>query len=1358
MGKFGITKNGGYVIKWLLCGVLSLAYGGVCFSQELQTVVVKNLQQSPIQHTQSQLPNRSTHFSKNRYIVKLREPAVSTHLSDQVKAAKQAGALGKTVKKVAFSSSAAKSYRKGLVASQQTFSAKVRREAPSVLINKTYQSLLNGLSITANANELAKLKAMPEVAAIYPNNLRYVHLDSSHQVIGTAGAWEYLGGQSEAGKGIKIAIIDSGIRNDNPMFFDQGFSPIDLSDNLYLQQNPDYCRSAQGDPSFCNNKIVLARWVDPIEHDLLGIDPGEHMSPLGLNRHGSHVAGIAAGNEVNVEFEGVAVDLVGVAPGSYLMIYKALFSSGGSTFGSDSMLLEALEHAVNDGADVINNSWGSLLGESAETSIYAEVFANAEAMGITIVSSAGNGGESQTGSINCPGCIESGITVANTSHGRFFAHKLTVDGVSYVADQGENDELAQNLNLTLRSFSELGVTFSDGCDYPFTDESFTDSVILVDYRGTCTLSQVAENVATAGGNAVIIYQSGVVDSEVRKPFEPYTDDYPIPVLGVSRATGLTFFNLANGGDYTISIEADVSLNVDPLFADTFNRSSSTGPNVNASVLKPDLAAPGSNILSAGAPKAVIDLNPFDPFNPLPGAPGIPGAEEIDDSPVFEMISGTSMSAPHVAGAAALLKQAHPTWSPKQIKSALTSTANKNILSGDKIATPFAVGAGRMDLNAAIDAKLSFEQVSFANGACIGACYFATTITNMAELAATWQASLSFENDAINASLNREKFTFSAHSQNTDSAQIQLEIDTSLVEPGTWVFGELILTHAEHAPQHLPLAIYANDNSDLSILSSSVDLSDVQGEFPVTVTVRNYDLATDSALRIVIPNNLNFVQGSETVAINRGSTESIEFDQSAMELHWQGNVLPGEMQLSVEQPWGNTSLASLDVPAVSCNQGCGSFSALVDFNFSFNGLVYNSLAVSSNGFVVPGANSIDPINMSNAQELPQQDSINGVIAPLWAAYDLLDMTNDNDSGGGYLRTVIRTIEGVNFLIVEWDRVELFGFDAEEGDDSEAYTFQLIIEENTDNIWFNYLSIPSMPYSASIGAEDKEGLVGVNHYFLGEGISLPTPISAEGYTYKLNALETGEANISFALSLGDNQSFSASDKVEVAEDTSINIDVLENDSGPVSAKIDLSLDTENNTYQVSRLVKLKNETTVDPLSLDVTQPPEFGSVSISDGMLMYQPNDDYFGTDTFHYKVADDSGRFSSETPVEVAVIAVNDTPELSVDAEQSIQEGEEVTLTAHATDVDSTEFEYHWVQTAGLIVPFTQVDNTITFIAPKVSNGSLINFDVTVSDGDTTSVAVSSKLTVVRKDGGGIWLWGVLFLIALLFSRRVVEEH
>lgn len=226
------------------------------------------------------------------------------------------------------------------------------------------------------------------------------------------------------------------------------------------------------------------------------------------------------------------------------------------------------------------------------------------------------------------------------------------------------------------------------------------------------------------------------------------------MLGLSQTVGLQLEgSIAANSATTVDISSLVEANVESQYADIINPFSSTGPNNNPNYLKLDLAAPGTNILSAYSPDE-FSFGPF-PF----GDDELP--EAVNNDPVFATLTGTSMASPHVAGAAALLKQQHPQWSVAQIKSALVNTAESNVLLGSEIAGPFEKGAGRLDLERAMAPTLSFSQVSFSDPACIASCEFEFTVTNLTLDNQEWTLTTDFNNSLVHAMVSPASFSLSA---------------------------------------------------------------------------------------------------------------------------------------------------------------------------------------------------------------------------------------------------------------------------------------------------------------------------------------------------------------------------------------------------------------------------------------------------------------------------------------------------------------------------------------------------------------------------------------------------------------------
>lgn len=961
-------------------------------------------------------------------------------------------------------------------------------------------------------------------------------------------------------------------------------------------------------------------------------------------------------------------------------------------------------------------------------------------MGVVIVSSAGNNGSLGNNAINCPGCIESGIAVANSAHGRIFGHKLTIDDTNIMASSGDTMLSFDDMQLKLASVNSANGETPDGCSA--TGENvFSGMAVLVDYSNPCPLDNIVNNIAQSGGKAVLIYQDSVSDFETLRPFNQFYGEFPLPILGLTRTDGRILKAKALKGEHSITISGTREALQNPLMLNQLNPGSSVGPNVNPNVLKPDMTAPGTDILSAAAPKADISFPPD-----LLTSPTIQ-----EDAPVFALISGTSMSSPHVAGAAALMRQAHPDWSVQQIKSALTSTANAVIKVDQEKASPFEQGAGLLDIPAAINAALTFATVSHAHGACVASCNFTNVVTNVSDQAQTWVVNILLDNPHASYTLQQTSLTLTAANTSSASANLAFTIDTSAVENGTWVFGSVEFEQSNGASQHLPIAVFANDNSDTRALSSNISLSQ-NGDLRATTRVRNIDFVKEPSLEVSVPDFATIIPGSIQADVSNGQTNGLVINEDG-KLLWQGTLKAGSMTLQPSTPWQAPTLKSSGVEPVLCRDGCYTFSTQVTFPFIYHGEQYQHLTVSSNGFVVAGNITLGPFDASRVAKFPSQNNINNVIAPFWADYDLRDPNDDSDSGGGELYVDTVDWQGERYLIVEWNSVTPYSFNEE---NHEPYTFQVIIKENSDDILFNYLHISDTP-NVTIGAENSDATLGVNYSSQPGTTSLPIPINGTPFSLTLSTQPAGIADINYDIALDDTGINTQADLGSLAEDMTLVIEVLQNDNQPLDVVVTADLTAAQQDTQASRLISLPR-TALDSSSLSLVTPPQHGDASVVDGQIKYAPYADFNGSDFLEYQVANDAGELSASTQVSLSIAAINDAPTISNIAAQIVNPGTNVTLVAEGSDIDSTTLQWAWAQTEGPEVIMSPDGNQMRFTAPDTAVSDLgLSFSVTASDGQLSSAPQNATVTVKGSESekprsGGAMLFSLLGLIILVIVK------
>lgn len=573
-------------------------------------------------------------------------------------------------------------YESQLLAEQENFKALARQLAPEVRVNTEVRTLLNAISVIGRGTDMASIATLPGVKRLELARPYYAALNRSVPLINAPAAWANVGGGASAGQGIKIAILDSGLDITNPLFADAGFTaPAGFP---------------KGNTSFTNNKVIAAKVFLS----------GSSVTPDDLNGHGTNVAGIAAGDLNTVS---PLASISGVAPRAFLGNYRVLDSSGGS---SDPLLIiQGLQAALQDGFDVANLS----LRRPADPSLNVldQAVENAVTAGMIVVTAAGDDGTDEDGvvpgSINSPGVAPSAITVASStnSHAAGPGANLTVAGtvppnlsnIGTIAGHGGSPSSV--LTSTIGPVPYVDVNTLDGnlrgCA-GLAAGSLTGKIALIE-SGNCIYSVKVANARGAGAVGAIVYNRALSESpdggDLVFSIDVSNPQAQIPSMFIGRTYGIALRDWASthpGAQISMAPVSPIEVS-NP--ADVLSSFSSRGPSLVPG-LKPDLAAPGDLIYS--------------------GAIKTSNAAGVSDASGFAAAAGTSQAAPHIAGAAALLKQLHPTWTPLQIKSALISSANNNVFTNSDKTTKAGVldtGSGRADLVIASAVKATFSPASLS---------------------------------------------------------------------------------------------------------------------------------------------------------------------------------------------------------------------------------------------------------------------------------------------------------------------------------------------------------------------------------------------------------------------------------------------------------------------------------------------------------------------------------------------------------------------------------------------------------------------------------------------------------------------
>ncbi|PGC86864.1 S8 family serine peptidase [Bacillus toyonensis] len=512
----------------------------------------------------------------------------------------------------------AQSYHAQLKKAQEDTTKKIKEKAPKATIKETYSTLYSGFSISIPGDQITALASLPEVKAIYPNLTYKLHETSKSPAnqetpniggptVGAPEAWNLKDstGKPLDGKGMKVAIIDSGV---------------------------DYTH-----PDLKANYIGGYDTVD------------EDNDPMDGNVHGTHVAGIIAGNG----------KIKGIAPNASILAYRVM-NDGGT--GTTEDIIQGIEHAIQDGADVLNLSLGQDLNVPDQP--VTMTLERAAKLGVTAVVSNGNDGP-KPWSVDAPGNASSVISVgASTVSIPFPTFQVAGSNKSY-----------QGLPLSKSDF-QVGndaqlvyVGYGNPSDYAKQDVKGKFALVL---QGTSSTLVKAKQ---AGALGVLLISN---EKEINIMPEYFgREEVALPVMQLSNTNGEELKNLITKRKKNIKIGQ-------PKQTELIGNFSSRGPSQGSWLIKPDVVAPGVQITST-----------------------VPRGG-------YESHNGTSMAAPQVAGAVALLRQMHPDWTTEQLKSSLANTAETLKDVNENTYPVMTQGSGLINIPKAVkaDALVTPNNVSF----------------------------------------------------------------------------------------------------------------------------------------------------------------------------------------------------------------------------------------------------------------------------------------------------------------------------------------------------------------------------------------------------------------------------------------------------------------------------------------------------------------------------------------------------------------------------------------------------------------------------------------------------------------------
>jgi minor extracellular serine protease Vpr len=444
-----------------------------------------------------------------------------------------------------------RAYERFLANEHANYRAFIKKNAPAAKVVREYKVVLNGFALKLNGTDPAVLSRSSGVKSVGKSWLYQPTMNESVDLIEAAAGWTATGGRADAGEGVNIGIIDSGIDESHDFF---------------------ECK-------------------ETIEHEVYASGVAGDPTNLLANEHGTHVSGTAAGCLITLTEGPITGDISGVAPGAALFDYNVFpgygagfVAFGGSAFSHD--IAAAIEDAVTDGIDVINMSLGGSI--QGPHDYLAEASNAAVDAGVVVATSAGNSGPGG-GTIGSPGNAMNVIASGATTNTHYIGVDVVTGFGTFGAAVGDFDPFA-DAPVTDVPFVRWGPDGADlacnGGAAPTSD--LTGDVVLIK-RGVCTFAEKVANAATEGAIGVVVYNSVAGDPIAMG------GTGTIPAVMVSDVDGVT---IAAGLPSTVTIDGSNPVEVVTTNGDIIAGFSSRGPGSFLNNVKPDVVAPGVNIYSS----------------------------------------------------------------------------------------------------------------------------------------------------------------------------------------------------------------------------------------------------------------------------------------------------------------------------------------------------------------------------------------------------------------------------------------------------------------------------------------------------------------------------------------------------------------------------------------------------------------------------------------------------------------------------------------------------------------------------------------------------------------------------------------
>ncbi|HTS74458.1 MAG TPA: S8 family serine peptidase [Gaiellaceae bacterium] len=970
---------------------------------------------------------------------------------------------------------AVKAYQAFAAKRIHSINAAVKQAVPAIKLGQSFRMAYGGVAARVPANKVEALLGVKGVVAVQKDTLNQP-LDDNTSFIGATNVWPSLGGSTHAGNNVVIGVIDTGVWPEHPMLSPAGVpAPAGGIKGCQFGDGTDVAHLG---PTFaCNNKLVGAYAKTATYMAAIGSNGQEfcnnttgQCSARDSEGHGTHTTTTAGGDCVaSAVLYGVERGPVcGIAPGAHIEQFRVCLAQG--CFGSDSV--SAVAQAIADGVNVINFSISG--GGSPYTDPVELAFLDATNAGISVNAAAGNAG---------PGAATSDhggpwtTTVGASTGPRAFGSTLhlTADGGAILDVPGvtlTNGIGSATPVVMAATLPKAGGGLEDALCQSDLAAGAASGKVVVCNRGNNGRIDKGRRVLQGGAAGMILTNQSAAVTDLE------SDNHYLPAIQTQWNSGSiqTFVTTHTNVMATWPQGAAQAAQ-----ADVMASFSSRGPT--GDWIKPDVTAPGVQVLAGTTPQ--------------------PDQTTADNGPpgnLYMAIAGTSMSSPHAAGVSALVKAAHPSWTPEEIKSALMTSSVQTVVKEDGV-TPagvFDMGGGSIRADRAVNPTLVFNE-TYADFVAAGSDTVHRVDLNLPSIdATTFGGSLTTHRTAFNVSGKKQNLAV----QITQPAGVTITVGNKNhdlhIAPGSSLTFPITISAPDVANGQYQARINLVPQKGGNTVTMPVAFVKKQGSTTLTNSCSPLSFAAKTGVSHCTVTAQNLAASPATASINvttREQGKALRYKNIGA----PGSVIDGGDGVQ----WSGTLTAASAPPVNAINNITGSGpaggylplylfggnlvipggdDALTNVNvpsFNYGGEAYTRIGVVTNGYVVVGGGDASDVNFF-PQTFPNPGRPNNVMAPFWTDLNTTGGTGGTPAGTpGNNVILVNTLTdgaGHSWIVVDFEKVRNF---------SNATT-------HTGEIWIQYQGGEQLTWSYETanaasgdpgsainwGAENRDGSSGKN----------------------------------------------------------------------------------------------------------------------------------------------------------------------------------------------------------------------------------------------------------------------------------------